>query len=233
MTPYFKRVWQDHFHRVSRHLWSKPHGSKNLLNRRHDTSARWWTGTVFTRLKSQTMNMNTLHPQDLTLFCPVWSWMSLLRPFSKLRINHFITICQLRTKLFIPNAHFPVPLSTSFYLTFTSTPVTSPVGLLVISATRTDGLLHLALFRQHVLTCSPIIHLSQFVMRTTFLLATRNGSYGLLRRPIRYNTLLIPNMRMIRKRIYAILEDTLGLHQPPSNHHELSPQPPEHYNASW
>jgi hypothetical protein len=159
-------------------------------------------------------------------------WMSLLRPFSKLRINHFITICQLRTKLFIPDAHFPVPLSTSFYLTFTSTPVTSPVGLLVIPATRTDGLLHLALFRQHVLTCSPI-HLSQFVMRTTFLLATRNGSYGLLRRPIRYNTLLIPNTRMIRKRIYAILEGTLGLHQPPSNHHELSPQPPEHYNASW
>ena len=159
-------------------------------------------------------------------------WISLLRPFSKLRTNQFITICQLRTRLIIPDAHFPVPLSTSFYLTFTSTPVTSPVGLLVIPATRTDGLLHLALFRQHVLTCSPI-HLSQFVMRTTFLLATRNGSYGLLRRPIRYNTLLIPNTRMIRKRIYAILEGTLGLHQPPSNHHELSPQPPEHYNASW
>ena len=90
-----------------------------------------------------------------------------------------------------------------------------------ISDTRTDGLLHLALFRQHKL------------MRTTFLLATRDDSYGLLRRPIRYNTLLIPNTRMIRKCIYAILEGTLGLHQPPSNHHDLSPQPPEHYNVSW
>ena len=58
----------------------------------------------------------------------------------------------------------------------------------------------------------------------------RDGSYGLLRRPIRYNTLLIRNTRIIRKRIYAILGGTLGLHQPPSNHHELSPQPPEHYN---
>jgi len=62
---------------------------------------------------------------------------------------------------------------------------------------------------------------------------TRDGSYGLLRRPIRYNTLLIRNTRIIRKRIYAILGGTLGLHKPPSNHHELSPQPPEHYNASW
>jgi len=60
----------------------------------------------------------------------------------------------------------------------------------------------------------------------------RDGSYGLLRRPIRYNTLLIRNTRIIRKHIYAILGGTLGLHQPPSNHHELSPQPPEHYNAS-
>jgi hypothetical protein len=51
--------------------------------------------------------------------------------------------------------------------------------------------------------------------------------------PIRYNTLLIRNTRIIRKRIYAILGGILGLHQPPSNHHELSPQPPEHYNASW
>ena len=33
------------------------------------------------------------------------------------------------------------------------------------------------------------------------------------------------NTRIIRKRIYAILGGTLGLHQPPSNHHELSPQP--------
>jgi len=57
----------------------------------------------------------------------------------------------------------------------------------------------------------------------------RDGSYGLLRRPIRYNTLLIRNTRKIRKRIFAILGGTLGLHQPPSNHHELSPQPPEHY----
>jgi hypothetical protein len=61
----------------------------------------------------------------------------------------------------------------------------------------------------------------------------RDGSYGLLRRPIRYNTLLIRNTRIIRERIFAILGGTLGLHQPPSNHHELSPQPPEHYNASW
>ena len=61
----------------------------------------------------------------------------------------------------------------------------------------------------------------------------RDGSYGLLRRPIRINTLLIRNTRIIRKRIFAILGGTLGLHQPPSNHHELSPQPPEHYNASW
>ena len=61
----------------------------------------------------------------------------------------------------------------------------------------------------------------------------RDGSYGLLRRPIRYNTLIIRNTRIIRKRIYAILGGTLGLHQPPSNHHEFSPQPPEHYNASW
>ena len=61
---------------------------------------------------------------------------------------------------------------------------------------------------------------------------SRDGSYGLLRRPIRYNTLLIRNTRIIQKRIYAILGGTLGLHQPPSNHHELSPQPPEHYNAS-
>ena len=61
----------------------------------------------------------------------------------------------------------------------------------------------------------------------------RDGSHGLLRRPIRYNTLLIRNTRVIQKRIYAILGGTLGLHQPLSNHHELSPQPPEHYNASW
>jgi len=62
---------------------------------------------------------------------------------------------------------------------------------------------------------------------------SRDGSYGLLRRPIRINTLLIRHTRIIRKRIFAILGGTLGLHQPPSNHHELSPQPPEHYNASW
>ena len=53
----------------------------------------------------------------------------------------------------------------------------------------------------------------------------RDGLYGLLRRPIRYNTLLIRDTRIIRKRIYAILGGTLGLYQPPSNHHELSPQP--------
>ena len=34
---------------------------------------------------------------------------------------------------------------------------------------------------------------------------TRDGSYGLLRRPIRYNTLLIRHTRIIRKRIFAIL----------------------------
>ena len=33
-----------------------------------------------------------------------------------------------------------------------------------------------------------------------------------LRRPIRYNTLLIRNTRIIRKRIYAILGGTLGLY---------------------
>jgi hypothetical protein len=51
---------------------------------------------------------------------------------------------------------------------------------------------------------------------------TRDGSYGLLRRSIRCNTLLIRNTRIIQKRIYAILGGTLGLHQPPSNHHELA-----------
>ena len=65
------------------------------------------------------------------------------------------------------------------------------------------------------------------------LIIFRDGSHGLLRRPTRYNTLLIRNTRIIRKRIYAILGGTLGLHQPPSNHHKLSPQPPEHNNASW
>ena len=62
---------------------------------------------------------------------------------------------------------------------------------------------------------------------------TRDGSYGLSRRPIRINTLLIRHTRIIRTRIFAILGGTLGLHQPPSNHHKLCPQPPEHYNASW
>ena len=51
----------------------------------------------------------------------------------------------------------------------------------------------------------------------------RDGSYGLLRRFIWYNALLIRNTRIIQKRIYAILGGTLGLHQPPSNHHKLSP----------
>jgi len=68
---------------------------------------------------------------------------------------------------------------------------------------------------------------------TPFFVTPRDGSYGLLRRPIRINTPLIRHTRIIRKRIFAILGGTLGLHQPPSNHHELSPQPPEHYNASW
>ena len=48
-----------------------------------------------------------------------------------------------------------------------------------------------------------------------FLCETRDGSYGLLRRPIRYNTPLIRNTRIIQKRIYAISGGTLGLHQPP------------------
>ena len=63
------------------HLWFKPHGYQNLLNRRPDTSVRWWTGTIFTRLKSQTMNMimhdDALHPLDLTPLSPVWNlWYS-------------------------------------------------------------------------------------------------------------------------------------------------------------
>jgi hypothetical protein len=40
---------------------------------------------------------------------------------------------------------------------------------------------------------------------------TRDGSYVLLRRPIRYNTLLIRNRRIIQKHIYAILGGTRGL----------------------
>ena len=56
--------------------------------------------------------------------------------------------------------------------------------------------------------------------------------HGLLRRPIRYNTLLIRNTRIIRKRIFAILGVPWASHQPPPNHHELSPQPPEFYNSS-
>ena len=38
--------------------------------------------------------------------------------------------------------------------------------------------------------------------------------------------------RIIRNHIFAILGGTLCLHQPPSNHHELSPQPPVLYYAS-
>jgi hypothetical protein len=70
-------------------------------------------------------------------------------------------------------------------------------------------------------------------IRCVYTVLARDGSYGLLRRPIRINTLLIRHTRIIRKRIFAILGGTLGLHQPPSNHHELSLQPPKHYNASW
>ena len=47
----------------------------------------------------------------------------------------------------------------------------------------------------------------------------RDESYGLLRRPIRINTPLIRHTRIIRKRIFAILGGTLGLHQ-------TTPQPP-------
>ena len=54
-----------------------------------------------------------------------------------------------------------------------------------------------------------------------FLCETRDGSYGLLRRPIRYNTPLIRNTRIIQKRIYAILGGYPGLApttlQPPKN----------------
>jgi len=65
-----------------------------------------------------------------------------------------------------------------------------------------------------------------------YYIYTRDGSYGLLRRPIRYNTLLLRNTRIIRKRIYAILGGYPELApttlQPP----RMSPQPPEHYIAS-
>jgi len=71
------------------------------------------------------------------------------------------------------------------------------------------------------------------VLNAHFTVLDRDGSYGLLRHPIRYNTLFIRNTRIIRRLIYAILGVPVGLHQPPSNHHELSPQPPEHYNTSW
>jgi len=40
---------------------------------------------------------------------------------------------------------------------------------------------------------------------TQAIILTRDGSYGLLRRPIRINTLLIRHTRIIRKRIFAIL----------------------------
>jgi hypothetical protein len=51
----------------------------------------------------------------------------------------------------------------------------------------------------------------------------RDGSYRLLRRPIQINTPLIRHTRIIRKRIFAILGGTLGLHQPPPNHHRIVP----------
>jgi len=41
--------------------------------------------------------------------------------------------------------------------------------------------------------------------KKTRLVYTRDGSCRLLRRPIRYNTLLTRNTRIVRKRIYAIL----------------------------
>ena len=47
-----------------------------------------------------------------------------------------------------------------------------------------------------------------FALVGTFLI--RDGSYGLLGRPIRINTLLIRHTRIIRKRIFAILGGTLG-----------------------
>ena len=46
-------------------------------------------------------------------------------------------------------------------LTFTLTPGITPFGLLMISAT--DGLFNAALFKHHILPCSPI-RLSQFVV---------------------------------------------------------------------
>jgi len=161
------------------HLWIKPHGYQNLLNRRPDTSARRWTGTIFTRLKSQTMNMimhdDALHPLDLTPLSPVWNlWYSGWARYDLFSSSALINQSQSVNyvlNLLIPDAHFPVPVSTLFYLTFTSTPGITPIWLPVIPATRTDGLLHWALFKQHVLTCCTI-HLSQFVMQTTFLLAT-------------------------------------------------------------
>ena len=58
---------------------------------------------------------------------------------------------------------------------------------------------------------------------TLFIYIYRDGSYGLLRRLIRINTPLIRHTRIIRKRIFAILGGTLGLHQPPPNHHRIVP----------
>ena len=85
--------------------------------------------------------------------------------------------------------------------------------------------------RRASLACAALMCVSWRVYKFNVLL--RDGSYGLLRRPIRTNMPLIRHTHIIRKRIFAILGGTLGLHQPPSNHHESSPQPPELYNASW
>jgi hypothetical protein len=46
---------------------------------------------------------------------------------------------------------------------------------------------------------------------TVCTIISRDGSYGLLKRPIRYNTLLIRNTRIIRKRIFAIFGGYPGL----------------------
>jgi len=70
-------------------------------------------------------------------------------------------------------------------------------------------------------------HIIRRIVFITYLTVFfRDGSYGLLRRPISINTPLIrhtQHTRIKRKRIFAILGSTLGLHQPPPNHHQIAP----------